>query len=67
MGQVRFTVLADGRMRQMATCEMCGAVLTPDEDEALIDALEQHSQWHYAMAATAEEIKAELREQGWKL
>jgi hypothetical protein len=67
MGQVRFTVLADGRMRQMATCEMCGAVLTPAEDELLIDALEQHSQWHYAMQATAEEIKTELREQGFKL
>jgi hypothetical protein len=67
MGQVRFTVLADGRMRQMATCEACGAVLTPGEDETLIVALEQHSQWHYAMQATAEEIKTELREQGFKL
>jgi hypothetical protein len=59
MGQVRFTVLTDGRMRQMASCETCGALL--------IDALEQHSQWHYAMQATAEEIKTELREQGFKL
>lgn len=54
-------------MRQMATCEECRAVLTPDEDELLIDAIELHSQWHYAMAASAEEIKAELREQGFKL
>jgi hypothetical protein len=67
MGGVRFTVVTDGHMRQMATCETCGAVLTPDEEETMLDAIEQHSQWHYAMAATAEEIKAELREQGWKL
>jgi hypothetical protein len=60
-------VVTDGRMRQMATCETCGAVLTPGEDETLIDAIEQHSQWHYAMAATAEEIKAELRAEGFKL
>jgi hypothetical protein len=51
----------------MATCETCGAVLTPDEGEALIDAIEQHSQWHFVMKATADEIKAELRAEGWKL
>lgn len=67
MGEVRFTVVSDGHLRQMATCQECGAVLTPDEGEALIDAIELHSQWHFVMKATAEEIKAELREQGWKL
>jgi hypothetical protein len=67
MGRVHFTVVTDGQMRQMATCEICRAVLTPDEDETLLEAIEQHSQWHFVMEATAEEIKAELREQGWKL
>lgn len=67
MGQVRFTVVSDGHLRQMATCETCGAVLTPIEDETTLDAIERHAQWHGAMETTAEEIKAELREQGWKL
>jgi hypothetical protein len=67
MGEIRFTVVSDGRLRQMATCEVCGAVLTPDEDEHLIDAIELHSEWHRVMELTAEEIKAELREQGWEL
>lgn len=64
MGEVRFTVVTDGRLRQMATCETCRAVLTPDEGEALIDAIEQHSDWHRVMELTAEEIRAELREEG---
>lgn len=65
MGGIRFTVVSDARLRQFATCQECGAVLTPDEDEALIDAIEMHSHWHRVMRATAEEIKAELRDEGW--
>lgn len=65
VGEIRFTVVADGRLRQMATCRECGAVLTPGEDEGLMDVLELHAEWHAVMRATAEEIKAELRAEGW--
>lgn len=65
MGEVRFTVVSDGHLRQMATCDVCRAVLTPEDDETLLDAIEEHSRWHFVMAATAEEIKAELREEGF--
>jgi len=64
MGGIRFTVVSDAHLRQFATCEQCGAVLTPDEGEALIDAIEQHSQWHYAMAAETTTIREALREHG---
>lgn len=64
MGRIRFTVLSEGHMRELAQCEVCFAVLAADENETIGDAIEQHLQWHYVMERTADEIKRELRELG---
>lgn len=62
-----FAVIAGGRLVPLVRCEDCGAVLTPKPGKPLGDVIEQHARWHHAMEAAAEEIKAELREQGWDL
>lgn len=65
--RVGFTVLSEGKRRQMATCEECGAVLTPGLGETLLDVLELHAAWHAAMRDTAYEIREQLRAQGFEL
>jgi len=62
-----FTVVSDGRLRQMATCEECGAVLTAEPGEALIDALELHAAWHAAMRETAFQVREQLRDEGFEI
>lgn len=61
----RFTLVSEGHLKPFATCGECGAVLTPGQGEVLMDVLELHAEWHAVMRATAEEIKAELRAEGF--
>jgi hypothetical protein len=61
------SVIAGGRLVTLGRCEICGAVLTPEPGMSLADVIELHSLWHRATTASTEEIRAELRREGFRL